>query len=253
MRSGAGRLAAVVRLRRARLTGCAPARFGGGLRTPLLGGLALAALLLGVLALDFATDSRQADALTAPAATARYLSLDAGDEHNCALRANRTIRCWGGDGDSAQVDDAPEGRFRAVSAGIVHSCAIREGSGAVVCWGADTNAPDGAFRDVSVGWHYACGVRDDGRLECWGTSNFTKARRSSVSDDGQTSPPEGEFTAVSAGYLHACGLRESGEVACWGRGSFGRTDAPAGIFTQVSAGTTHSCALRESGAVGAGG
>ena len=178
-----------------------------------------------------------------PTSTSRYLALDAGGEHQCTLRADGLIRCWGG--NSAELRDIPEGRYTAVSAGAWHNCAIRQENGEIACWGSDSNAPDGAFVDVAVGWQFACGVRETSQLECWGTNSYGR----SVLDYGQADPPDGEFASVSAGYLQACGLRTTGEVTCWGRANLGRTNAPEGIFTQVSAGTTHSCAVRESGAV----
>ena len=72
-------------------------RGGGG----LLSALALAALLIGVLTLNFTADRQSADALTVTS-NARYLSLDAGGERNCSLRANGTIACWGSN-SSGQV------------------------------------------------------------------------------------------------------------------------------------------------------
>ena len=46
--------------------------------------------------------------------------------------------CWGDNNFYSQTD-APEGRFRALSAGFYHTCAIRE-SGELACWGALTPA-----------------------------------------------------------------------------------------------------------------
>ena len=217
-------MTAAQRARRA-VGGACPIGGGGGDKfLPIA--LAIAALLLAALTL--------AQAAT-PGSAGRYLALDAGGEHQCTLRDDGVIRCWGG--NSAELRDVPEGRYAAVGAGAWHNCAIRRGRGEVVCWGSDSNAPDGAFSDVAVGWQFACGVRETSQLECWGTNSFGR----SVLDYGQAEPPEGEFSAVSAGYLHACGLRTTGEIVCWGRGSLGRADAPSGVFTQVSSGTTHSC------------
>jgi alpha-tubulin suppressor-like RCC1 family protein len=80
--------------------------------------------------------------------------LDVGDEHTCAVLADRTVRCWGrglagrlGYGDEQNVLSAAAaapvnvgaGRWvRAVTAGDFHTCAILD-DGSVRCWGFGAN------------------------------------------------------------------------------------------------------------------
>ena len=62
------------------------------------------------------------------------------------------IDCWGS--SEAGQTDAPAGKYRTVSAGGFHSCAVRE-SGEIDCWGSNeagqSDAPAGSYRTVSAG------------------------------------------------------------------------------------------------------
>ena len=76
--------------------------------------------------------------------------------------------------------------FRALGAGVTHTCGIVDG--------------DFVIDGVNIG---------DGEVTCWGTDDT----------NGRTSPPPGlRLLALGAGRDHNCGIGEDGTVACWGRG-----------------------------------
>ena len=84
--------------------------------------------------------------------------------------------CWGNN-DAGQAD-APDGTFAAVSAGSLHSCAVRA-DGALACWGAtgiwdfgQADAPSGTFTAVAAGELHSCAIRADGTLACWGQNEL---------------------------------------------------------------------------------
>ncbi len=120
----------------------------------------------------------------------------------CALRSDRTVKCWGGM-NAAQMSP-PASRFRQVSAGRTFDCGIDE-SGSIECWGAtQAGEPPGKFVDVEAGNGSACALGDDGAVRCWG--NITSA-------------PAGPFAQISVGEI-ACGVKVDGTATCWGPGSF---------------------------------
>ena len=162
-------------------------------------------------------------------------AVTAGNLHTCALRSDATISCWGN--SDGGLTDAPGGTFTAVTAGPLHSCALRS-DGTVTCWGGNdfgkADAPGGTFVAVDAGSHHSCGVRSDRTVTCWG---FITRQA-----------PGGAFDAIAVGSGHMCGLGSDGTVTCWGQGDFGndqgQADAPGGTFTAVDAGTGFSCGLR---------
>jgi alpha-tubulin suppressor-like RCC1 family protein len=179
--------------------------------------------------------------------------LAAGLGHTCALRTDRTVRCWGWNaygqlGDGTHVD-----RARPV----------------VVANGAGT----GPLRDVvqlSAGLAHTCAVRADATVRCWGAGHYGQL------GDGVTTGAAPRPVAVSnaagtgllaavhhvtAGDLHSCARMQDGTVRCWGANFYGQlgdgthtgrrrpvaVDDAAGTgrlggVTRVSAGLGHSCA-----------
>lgn len=81
------------------------------------------------------------------AEVSNVVSLVGGGNHTCALRADRTVACWGGNtsGQTGLDTDAPSVLTPQVlpltdvvqlAAGAGHTCALR-GDGTVYCWGAN--------------------------------------------------------------------------------------------------------------------
>ena len=145
-------------------------------------------------------------------ADTRFLSLSAGWNHTCGIKADGRAACWGGD-DDRQTDPAssPQGvdadtRFLALSAG-----------------GGPSDDPGNA-----AGGH-SCGIKADGRVACWGSSA-----------EGQTDPAsaagvdaDARFLAVSSGALHSCGIKTDGAAACWGNDGDGQASPPSDSFART--------------------
>ena len=169
------------------------------------------------------------------------------------------------------------GRIAAYALG---TCALRE-SGAVLCWGDNTQGQFGQGRTmralrpmavslaeavgaVTLDYSHACALTSSGQAWCWGDDG----------DEGQSGelgsgvlvasstprPVSGglTFTAVTSGGTHTCALTANGEAWCWGTGfQVGaganiRTGTPVRVtggqrFIAISAGTIHTCALDAAG------
>jgi alpha-tubulin suppressor-like RCC1 family protein len=176
-----------------------------------------------------------------------------GLSHSCALRANGSVACWGGN-FNGQVGDGSSGNNKtttvavtgltdtvAISAGAGHTCALKA-SGAIACWGGNNN---GQIGDGSIG-----GVK----------TNLVAV----VAPSGSTGPLT-DTLQVSSGYYHTCALKNDGKVLCWGLNQFGQLGNPAvqvggqatptavvdlGTDTkQITAGGFHTCALKNDGKV----
>ncbi|WP_419840838.1 RCC1 domain-containing protein [Candidatus Poriferisodalis sp.] len=142
-----------------------------------------------------------------------FREITSGFDHFCGIRRNHKIACWNDfddtvDGGSSMLN-APAGKFTAIAAGDLHTCAIRRGEGTLACWGANdkgqSNAPSGRFTDIAAGRNFTCAIRQgSGTVACWGNN-----------PGGTLLVPTGKFKAVSAGYYHACAIRLDGSVKCW--------------------------------------
>ena len=142
---------------------------------------------------------------------------------------------------------APAPRYIAVSAGGLHTCAIRT-NGAIECWGwngyGQSTAPAGSFTAVSAGSRHTCGLRESGAIECWGSNDSLY-----VGNVGLSNPPAGRYTTISAGFDLNCAIRDTGEVKCWGNNEVGQLDAPSDRYSAVSAGNQNACGLLTSGKI----
>lgn len=178
---------------------------------------------------------------------AGWSSVAVGGFHNCAIRIDGTVACWGQQADAAGGNvgktDPPPGSFQSVSAGLDHSCGVRTDT-SVACWGSNVAfrdrhvgqaiPPSGTFQSVSAGYFHTCGVRTDGSVACWGDNGA-----------GEAVPPAGTFRSVSAGANHTCGVRTDGTLSCWGSNRQGQSSPPSGGFQSVSAGFHHTCGVRD--------
>ena len=193
--------------------------------------VSLTALMLGLLG-----------AVAPPAAANQAVAIEAGGFHNCVVRTDDTLACWGYNGGGQA--NPPAGNFSAVNAGWEHTCAIRSDD-TLTCWGNNDHdqldAPAGTFSTVSAGNSHNCAIfRTNDTLTCWG-SNVNPFGEFS----GQADPPTGNFDAVSAGGFHTCAIHTDYSLACWGDNNFEQlADVPTGSFDAVSAGGFHTCAIR---------
>jgi alpha-tubulin suppressor-like RCC1 family protein len=169
----------------------------------------------------------------APPGAYAQISTSGISSYVCAVRADETLSCWGGNPSGAATP--PSGAFMRVVTGEDHSCGFRP-NGALVCWGSNANGkatpPSGTFIDVALSKDYTCAVRDNGFMVCWGNT---------------LAAPSGTFTRVTSGWEHSCALRTDGTITCWGRNLFGQNDSPPGVFTTLESGASTACAVRTDG------
>lgn len=166
--------------------------------------------------------------------------LVAGEEHNCAIRADGSPTCWGANG-AGQLLGVPTYALTQLTAGRNHTCGLRT-DGSAVCWGNNGRGqllgiPTEALTSIRAGGDHTCGLRTNGSAVCWGDDTSL-----------QVSHTTGEaLTDLSAGRLHTCGLRTNGTATCWGNNSHGWSGIPTHALTHLSSGSFHSCGLDPAG------
>ncbi|NDE56441.1 MAG: hypothetical protein EB071_06140, partial [Gammaproteobacteria bacterium] len=161
----------------------------------------------------------------------KFLAVSAGDVHTCAIAANHRVRCWGE--NTYQQARAPSGKFESISAGGRHTCGVKT-DGGLACWGESSflaaKIPAGSFNAVSTGEDHACAIRNDSTLICWGNNAY-----------GQADAPAGQFKSVTATEFNTCGLGFDGAFQCWGRDLL--TDDTQTKYGNISAGGAHICGI----------
>ncbi|KAK6135839.1 hypothetical protein DH2020_030447 [Rehmannia glutinosa] len=75
--------------------------------------------------------------LNVPANTAyEYRGLALGANHSCAIRRlNRTVVCWGGEGEFYSYNITDEISFESIVAGLDFTCGLITSNFSVICWG----------------------------------------------------------------------------------------------------------------------
>ncbi len=187
--------------------------------------------------------------------------LEAGDRHNCVLRHDGGVVCWGAN-DLGQLGDSgnpfepvpvpaiatePDDPIVEISA-VRHTC-VRSENGNVRCWGDNgANQVDPVVgtpvlpatpatwatpsAHVSAGLSHTC-VADATTGTCWGSNAESQLTSAAVGP--------GPIVYSHAGYLdlvlggnHSCGILVDDTLSCWGSNSHGQlAQDPATVMVVV--------------------
>ena len=229
-----------------------------------------------------------------------WADVTAGRDYTCALDTSGAAFCWGsnqfgqlgtqrsdtlcGPKESsyicmrapARVETTQ--RFRALSAGSVHTCGISQNNEAY-CWGANSNGQLGdlsrggpslvripttlSWVQIAAGETHTCAIRGDAALFCWGSNDRGQVGNGNLSGIVGVTRVQlpGAIASVSAGQQRTCARLTSGAVYCWGAVWFKREQgleftqaqpsprlvpqSPA--MTRLSVGTLTTCGTDASG------
>jgi len=177
------------------------------------------------------------------------IAVSAGWNHACAIRADFTVWCWGGNGDGAtgygqlgdgtlqnraspvKVGGLPDAIL--IDAGGWTSCATVVG-GATWCWGYGERGTlgDGNFTNSSVpvqvsgiddaellalGDFTACVSRTDESVWCWGDTSWSSGAPAGEPQEGNKTTPR---SVAALANDHYCLLIDGrGQLWWWGSGS----------------------------------
>ncbi len=237
---------------------------------------------------------RDAAATIAGTAGATRIARGASSSHSCAVIGG-AAKCWGyGEegqlGNGSTVSSSTPVAVSGLSSGVADiavgfdfSCALLT-SGAVKCWGGNTDGDVGdgsgsGFRTtpvttiasgasaIATGYYSACAIVGTG-VKCWGFNNDGELGDGSVTQ--RNSPVAvvglaGTPVLITAGIGHTCVALSNGKMQCWGYNSSGQlgdntttsTNANPPVIvmnivsgaTQIAAGGYHTCAIVGGGAL----
>jgi len=176
----------------------------------------------------------------------------AGWAHTCAVLADGTTNCWGGN----QFGQLGNGGAALVSCVEGYSVCS---NGPVTVSGATQ------WTNVAGGYLYTCAIDNTGAAHCWGNGRLGQLGNGGQANLATPSDVSGglAFTQISGamGGDLACGI-SGNALYCWGTGYFGQPGtggvtqfavvpyrvAPAQSFSAVAVGELHACALDTTGA-----
>jgi cysteine-rich repeat protein len=172
-------------------------------------------------------------------------SVVLGPYHSCAVRSDKTVRCWG-----AETSGDPSGaQFAQFSINNTHQCGILL-SGDLKCWGSNgvgelgqdsmthydgVQATDAVYlgqgrkaKSVATTAGHTCAVLDDGSVKCWGYNNLGQLGAGHTSNLGDMAGEMAALKPVDLGPSRrakqlalseqtSCALLEDGQVTCWGK------------------------------------
>jgi len=182
----------------------------------------------------------------------KWKSVSAGHEHTAAIREDGTLWTWGenqhgllGNGvldlsKYGPVQVAPGSKWKSVSAGTVHTTAIRE-DGTLWAWGSvyfdllGTGAqkysivpvqiaPGTTWQSVVTGRGYTLAVRQDGTSWGWGLNGIHQLGDGSTTDRSAPVqlPSPTNWVSYAAGGSHALVIRADGTLWAWGNNQVGQ-------------------------------
>jgi len=143
----------------------------------------------------------------------RYVAVDAGRDHSCAIDTNGRAWCWG-DNFNGQVNSS----IRPPRLDVPTRVLVAPIVGQIV--------PH--FVSVSAGEFHSCALTDKGTVFCWGDNAFEQSGQA-TGTPVQALPVAGSgpYVSVSAGRNHSCATTRTGEVECWGNSTEGEITAPS--------------------------
>jgi alpha-tubulin suppressor-like RCC1 family protein len=214
-------------------------------------------------------------------------AISAGMGYACALTEAGGVKCWGSnwtgqlgtgtfESSLTPVDvSGLSSGVSAVSAGIIHTCALTSGGG-VKCWGfgwdgrlgdgtnetqlepVDVTGLSSGVRAVAAGTTHTCALTSAGGVKCWGGNLYGQLGIGTTY--GKNTPQDviGLTTGVSAvatGRDYTCAVIDSGGVKCWGKYLGENQLTPVDVTglssgaSAISAGESHICVLTSAGGI----
>eukprot|EP00435_Cladocopium_sp_Y103_P050283 s2957_g15.t1 len=152
------------------------------------------------------------------------VDVAAGAYATCAIFKDRSLACWGWDGQPTPGGDGGQlGRGVTV-----------EGEISLVPQLVDLGGGHHPIQ-VEMGNYHTCALLNTSEVKCWGQSQWGmlgNGNKITIGNDATdmgeelATVPVGKVTKIAAGAYHTCAILESGGVTCWGWNVHGQTSPP---------------------------
>ena len=159
------------------------------------------------------------------------------------LRADGTLVCWGDTSGGRCAPAFSGGSYTAVATGYDATCAVAAGTAVVSCFGSTSVSwlPDASFMTLGASELVAGGFRT-----CV-IANGALAGRGLCSgygfDGSALLPRTVAFSRIGVGAVVTCGINAADStILCAGSYGDGVIYPPAGTFFSIAVGTSHACA-----------
>ena len=132
----------------------------------------------------------------------RFTRIAPGNTHTCAVTTEGEVLCWG-DGSIGQLGAGSPGGVRPIPAPVT---------------GGER------FREVTSGALHSCALTTEGEVRCWGGNVHGQVGDGTTGNRAIPTPVSGGFriTAIQGLGSHTCGLNAEGGLVCWGLNADGQ-------------------------------
>lgn len=205
-----------------------------------------------------------------------YTTLDGGNSHSLALRADGTLWAWGyndngqlGDGTNANKNIPTQigaDTWKAVAGGTMHSLAIKS-DGTLWAWGYNAinqlgdgtdvskNAPTlidgGNWKSVSAGESHSLAIKSDGTLWGWGRDYEGQLGHAGGNSNNKPTPVKigtATWSVVEASGYTSYGIQSDGTLWAWGYGySYIPTQIGADTWKTIAHGNGFTVGIKSNG------
>lgn len=195
--------------------------------------------------------------LLSPKNGLRLKALALQKDQVCALQNDGSISCGPLTASNPNLKLNPLKSLKAIRSlhsGESFTCALRDDTGAIFCWGDNSKAQlglggalvadqepvaiagfSGAAVVMETGSRHVCAINETGEVFCWGDNSDQQLgvdnielKRSASPQLVRGLPAKARFLAL--GDRHSCAQLEDGSVWCWGAAGRIGSDAPGGLI-----------------------
>lgn len=175
-------------------------------------------------------------------------SVAVGNNHVCATTVQGQINCWRGDVNISKNAPSGELQFESLTSGIDFSCGILTNNKTVRCWGINsisnqiqTSFANRSMFSITAGGNHVCGIDSNGFVICYGDNKSGQL-------NSPLNSAAFEYSALSLGFNHSCAIRKlNGLVVCWGsQGEYSVNGIRGKSFESIVSGSNFTCGLTTS-------